>query len=79
MVDALSRSIQVNHLAVMSSYGIDLQDRILRAGQQDVRYKEIMHRLQQDAGTGVGTCTCSGIGTGGSTGISMCISTGACA
>jgi len=45
VADALSRQIQVNHLAAMSSYGTNLQDRILQAGQQDVRYMEIMHRL----------------------------------
>lgn len=46
VADALSRRLQVNHLAVMSSYGIDLQDRILQACQQDIRYTEIMHMLQ---------------------------------
>lgn len=39
---ALSRRIQVNHLEAMRSYGTDLHDRILQAGQQDVRYMEIM-------------------------------------
>jgi len=29
---ALSRQVHVNHLAVMSSYGTDLQDRILQVG-----------------------------------------------
>ena len=30
--DALSRWVQVNHLAAMSSYGTDLQDMILQVG-----------------------------------------------
>lgn len=45
VADALSRRIHVNHITVMSSYGIDLQDQILQEGQHDDRYKEIMHRL----------------------------------
>jgi len=32
VVDALSRWVQVNHLAAMISYGIDLQVRILHEG-----------------------------------------------
>ena len=35
----------------MSSYGIDLQDHILQARQQDDRYMEIRHGLQHQ-GTG---------------------------
>jgi len=31
----------VTHLVAMSSYGTDLQDMILRVGQQDVKYMEI--------------------------------------
>jgi len=31
--NALNRRIHVNHIAGMSSYGMDLQDRILQAGQ----------------------------------------------
>ena len=58
VADALSRRIQVNRLASMSSYGTELQDKILQEGQQDVRYIEIMHRLQQSTGT------VSGIGEG---------------
>eukprot|EP00253_Pinus_taeda_P030645 PITA_30645 len=83
VVDALSRQIQVHHLAVMSSYGMDLQDRILQAGQQDVRYMENVHRLQQGDSTGtshgIGTCTCAGIGTcsGIGTGVSTSTCTGA--
>ena len=45
VADALSRWVQVHHLAAVSSYGTDLQDRILQAGHQDVRYMEITHRL----------------------------------
>ena len=33
LADALRRWVQVNHLVAMSSYGIDLHDRILQAGQ----------------------------------------------
>jgi len=51
---SLSRRVQVHHLAAISSYGTNLQDRILQAGLQDVMYMEIVHRLQQ--GTGIGTC-----------------------
>lgn len=48
---------------------MDLQDRILQEGEQDVRYMFIVHRLQQDSSTstGVGTITCNGKGIGGST------------
>jgi len=31
----------------MSSYGTDLQDRVLQEGQQDERCRELMHKLQQ--------------------------------
>eukprot|EP00253_Pinus_taeda_P020143 PITA_20143 len=62
VADALSRQIQVNHLATMSSYGTDLQDRILQAGQKDVRYMEIMHRLQQSTHTSIGGSTSTGVG-----------------
>ena len=37
IVDSLNMWIQVNHIATMSSYGIDLQDRILPTGWQDSR------------------------------------------
>lgn len=90
--DALSRRIQVNHLESMSSYGKDLQDRILQAGQQDVKYIDIMHRLQQSTGTNIGdstcigtcdgtgigtcTCTCNGTGIGTCTGNGTCTVTG---
>ena len=47
---ALSRRILVNHVAIMSSYGTYLQDLILQAGQQDDKYRELMHRLQQGTG-----------------------------
>lgn len=78
LADDLSRPVQVNLLATMGSYGTDLQDRILQAIQQDVRYMEIVYKLQQGVGTcrvditstgiGVGIGTCSGIGTSGSKG-----------
>ena len=45
VTDALSRKVHVNHIAAMSSYGIELQDRILQVGQRDDKYMEIMHRL----------------------------------
>ena len=50
VADALSRRVQVNHIATMISYGRNLQDQILQAGQQDARYMELMLRLQH------GTC-----------------------
>ena len=37
VVDALSRRIHVNHISSMSSNGIDLPDRTLKEGQQDVK------------------------------------------
>lgn len=37
VADALSRRIHVNHISTMSSYGIDLQERILQVGQHDDR------------------------------------------
>jgi len=46
VVNALSQKVQLNHIATMSSYGIELQDRILQAGQRDEKYLEIMHMLQ---------------------------------
>ena len=84
MEDSLSRRVHVNHLVAMSSYGTDLHYRILRASPQDVKYMEIMYRLQQSTGTctcigNIGTCTCStGIGTCNNTsigtGIGTCVS-----
>ena len=35
VADVLSRRVQMNHIAVVSSYVTDLQDLILQAGQQD--------------------------------------------
>jgi len=56
-VDALSKKVQVNLITVMSSYGIDLQDRILQATQWDEKYMMIIQRLQQRTSTSVGTST----------------------
>jgi len=76
VVDALSRWIEIHHLVAMSSYGTNLHDRILQAGQQDVRYMEIVHRLQQSTSTGtgdsIGTGTEDSIGTCDSIGIGTC-------
>lgn len=47
VADALSRRIQVNNIAAMSSYGTNLQDQILQSGKQDGRYMELMHKLQK--------------------------------
>ena len=66
MVGSLSMQVHVTHLEIMSSYGIDLQDRILQASQEDV-------------GIGAGAGTRIGIGTGGSTGTSTGIGIGATA
>ena len=33
VADSLSRRVQVNHISTMTSYGIDLQEKILHAGQ----------------------------------------------
>eukprot|EP00253_Pinus_taeda_P018697 PITA_18697 len=54
VADALRTQVQVHHLAAMSSYGTNLQNRILQEGQHDVRYMEIVHRLQQGTSTGAG-------------------------
>ena len=64
----------------MSSYGTDLQDKILQASQQDVRYMEIVHRLEQGAGTIIcdGTCTGDDIGVGTGDGIGIGIGIGTC-
>eukprot|EP00253_Pinus_taeda_P011462 PITA_11462 len=40
VADSLSRQIQVNHIVVMSSYGTNLQDKILKVGQQDDRFRD---------------------------------------
>ena len=61
VVDALSKKVQVNHIAVVSSNGTELHDRILQVGQKDDKYMEIM-QLQWSAGIGIGTCTCTGVG-----------------
>lgn len=47
VVDALNKRVHLNHIEIMSSYGTILQDQILQAGQQDGRYMELMHKLQQ--------------------------------
>lgn len=46
VVDAISRRVHVNHLIVMNYNGIYLHDNILRVGQQDVKYMDIVHKLQ---------------------------------
>ena len=74
VVDALSVLVQVNHLAAMSSYGRDLQDMILQACQQDVRYMEIVHRLQQSTGTCNGTYTSTSKSTGAQN-VDYCLTT----
>lgn len=48
VIDFLSRRIQVNHVTTVSCYGTDLKDQILQVGQQDGRYRELRHRLQQN-------------------------------
>ena len=37
----------MNHIAVVSSYGTDLLERILQGGQHDDRYQQLRHMLQQ--------------------------------
>ena len=63
---SLNRRVQVHHLTTMSSYGTDLQGRTLQARQHDVRYMEIVHRLQHSSGggNGIGTGTDGGTSTG---------------
>ena len=81
-VDALHRRVKVNHLEYMSSYGTNLQDMLLQAGEQDVRYMDMIHMLQQSNGTstdgGIGTGTGSGTGTGtgaGALDVDYCLTT----
>ena len=45
--NAFSRRMLVNHIGAMSSYGIELQEQILQVGQQDDKYQQLKHRLQQ--------------------------------
>ena len=40
----------MNHVAVVRSHGTYLQDHILQAGQQDDKYRDLRHRLQQGTG-----------------------------
>lgn len=37
VIDALNNGVEVNYIAAMSSYGIDLQHQILQAEQKDDR------------------------------------------
>jgi len=68
VVESINKWIQIHHLVAMSFYGKDLKDRILQAIQQDVRYMEILHTLQQSIGTCIGDSTgtdsSDSIGTG---------------
>jgi len=45
-INALSRRVSINHVATVSSYGIDLQDHILQVEQHDDRYKIIANRTK---------------------------------
>eukprot|EP00253_Pinus_taeda_P024166 PITA_24166 len=47
VVDALSRRVQANRIATMSSYGTNLHEWILQAGKHDDKYQELRHRLQK--------------------------------
>jgi len=47
--NALSRKVHVHHIAAMSSYGIDLQERNLQAGKYDEMYQNIKHKLQHQS------------------------------
>lgn len=71
MAYALSRCVQVNQLAAMSYYGIDLQDRVLQVGEHDVNYMEIMYTYLESIviGTSTSTCDGTGIGKGGGIGV----------
>ena len=46
-VDALSRRVQINHLANISSYRIDLEEQIKNAKQHDEKYQHIKEKLQE--------------------------------
>lgn len=37
----------MNHIIYMSSYGTDLQDKILQEGKHNDRYQQLRHGLQQ--------------------------------
>lgn len=45
VVDALSRRVNVSHVEAMISYGRNLLDWILQAGQQHDKYQQLKHRL----------------------------------
>jgi len=47
VVDALNISVQVNHIAIMSSYGTYFEEKILQEGKHHDRYQRLRHRLQQ--------------------------------
>lgn len=73
--DALSKRVHVHHLVAMSSSGTYLQDRILQTCQQDVRYMDIVHRLQQ--GNITGKCASRGTCAGaGAQGMDYCLTVG---
>lgn len=61
VVHYLSKKIKLIHLVAMSSYKRDLQDRIWKESQHDVRYMEIMYKLQQSTSILIGTCDSTGI------------------
>jgi len=45
VTDALSKKVPVNHIVIMRSYGIELHDRILKVGQQDDRYIDLIGKI----------------------------------
>lgn len=45
VVDAISRRVQVNHIASIISYGTNLQEKILHNGHHDDRYQQLRHKL----------------------------------
>jgi len=50
VADDLRKRVQVNHIETMSFYGTNLDVRISQAGQQDDKYRDLIHMLQHGIG-----------------------------
>ena len=48
MVDALNMRVQINHVATMSSYGTDHEERIGNAGKKDEKYQQLKEKSQKN-------------------------------
>lgn len=52
VVDALNERIQLNHLAAISYYGVDLVEQMNHARQHEKKYHQIKERIQQGSEDG---------------------------